>query len=163
VVQYTLAQKPDLILEVAGKDSPKNRDKAMEQLMAMLEEGELDGDLAEGFSPDQLIPLNSNQNLPVTNPVTNTDDVIQAVQVLSNLAILKARVQEVRQDALKVRAKVDILFQDTPISAEDLSSLQDGFKTLKTFAQVNARYQEAKSQAESARQTLDHALNQSGT
>ena len=37
MVQYSLAQSPELILIVPGKDSAKARDKAMDQLM---EEGE---------------------------------------------------------------------------------------------------------------------------
>jgi len=39
---------------------------------------------------------------------------------------------------------VDILFTDEPISEDEIaSSIKEGFKVLKTFAQANLRYQEA--------------------
>jgi len=151
MVQYTLAQKPDLILTVAGKDSPKARDKAMAELVSLMDKGELSTELADGFSPDQLIPV-SDRRMPTG------DQVSQAVQVLSSLALLKAKVQESRTQALHIMQKVDLLFSDAPISAEDLNALQEGFKLLKNFAQINLRYQEAKAQAEAARQVLDQAL-----
>jgi len=156
MVQYTLAQKPELILTVAGKDSPKARDKAMAELVSLMDKGELDTELAAGFSPDQLIPVSDR-------PIPTGDQITQAVQVLSSLALLKAKVQEMRSEALKVRQKVDLLFSDAPISPEDLSTLQEGFKLLKNFAQINARYQEARTQAETARQILDQALQQETT
>jgi len=43
---------------------------------------------------------------------------------------------------------VDILFTDEPISEDEIASIKEGFKVLKTFAQANLRYQEVKSQAE---------------
>jgi len=153
MVQYTLAQKPELILTVAGKDSPKARDKAMAELVSLMDKGELDTELAAGFSPDQLIPVSDR-------PIPTGDQITQAGQVLSSLALLKAKVQEMRSEALKVRQKVDLLFSDAPLHPEDLSTLQEGFKLLKNFAQINARYQSARVQAETERQILDQALQQ---
>lgn len=166
MVQYTLAQKPDLILTVPGKDSTKNREKAMSQLVEMMDEGTLDTELADGLSPDQLISV---KDLQITTPDPDfapdkpedrlgSDSVLQAIQILSNLAVLKGKVQEIRQEALKIKEKIGVLFSDAPVSPEDLTELQDGFKVLKNFAQLNSRYQEAKSQAVNARQTLDRAL-----
>ena len=37
MVQYTLAQSPEVILTVSGKDSLKAREKAMDQLIALME------------------------------------------------------------------------------------------------------------------------------
>jgi hypothetical protein len=37
MVQYTFAQCPDIILTVPGKDSPKARDKAMDQLFELMD------------------------------------------------------------------------------------------------------------------------------
>jgi len=64
---------------------------------------------------------------------------------------------ELRAEALKVRAQVDILFTDEPISEDEIASFKEGFKVLKTFAQANLRYR-YKSQAEQARAVLDQAL-----
>lgn len=154
MVQYTLAQSPEIILTVPGKDSAKAREKAMDQLMERMDAGELPTDLSEGFSPQQFIEVKE----PVADAVNEEDAVTQAVQVLSNLATLKLKVQESRAEALEVRAAVDILFTDKPVSEDEIAHLKEGFKTLKTFAQVNMRYQDARSKALQARTVLDQAL-----
>jgi hypothetical protein len=154
MVQYTLAQSPEVILTVPGKDSLKARNKAMDQLVELMEAGELPTDLSDGFGPHQFIEVKEQ-------PVVNTDEedaVTQAVQVLSNLANLKLKVQASRTEAMKVRAKIDSLFTDEIVDEEELTSLKEGFKVLKTFAQANLRYREARAQAEEARAILDRAL-----
>src|SRR6476469_2819100 len=154
MVQYTLAQIPEIILTVPGRDSAKAREKAMDQLMELMDAGNLPTDLAEGFGPQQFIEVKE----PTSMTSADEDAVTQAVQVLSNLATLKLKVQELRSEAIKVREQVDILFTDESVSEEAIASLKEGFKTLKTFAQNNLRYREARSQAEEARTVLDQAL-----
>ncbi|SRR5579883_1863802 len=155
MVQYTLVQSPEVILTVPGKDSAKAREKAMDQLIELMDSGELPTELSDGFAPQQFIEVKE----PTVNPSPEEDAVTHAVQVLSNLATLKLKLQESRTEALQVRAKIDILFSDEPVSEEEIASLKDGFKTLKTYAQANLRYKEARSQAEDARGVLDRALN----
>ncbi|MBD1938214.1 hypothetical protein [Microcoleus sp. FACHB-68] len=154
MVQYTLAQCPEVVLTVSGKDSTKARDKAMDQLMELMDAGKLPTELSDGFGPQQLIEVKEQ----VSDTAGDEDAVTQAIQTLSNLATLKLKVQESRAEALKVRAQVDILFSDKSVSEEEITSLKDGFKVLKTFAQANLRYQEARSKAEDARAVLDRAL-----
>jgi hypothetical protein len=156
MVQYTLAQSPDVVLMVPGKDSRKARDKAMDQLMAMLDEGELPTALADGFSAEQLVEV---QPTTTSAAVQQQEDaVVDAIQVLHQLATLKVKVQGARDEALQVRSLVDLLFTDDPMSEAQLTELKDGFKVLKSFAQSNLRLKEARAQAESARQILDQAL-----
>ncbi len=126
----------------------------MDQLVELMDENKLPVDLSEGFSAQQLIEVKEQE--PIV--AEGEDAVIQAVQVLSNLATLKLKVQELRADALQVRAQVDILFTDEAVSEEKLTNLKDGFKVLKNFAQANLRYREARSKAEQARIVLDQAL-----
>jgi LPS O-antigen subunit length determinant protein (WzzB/FepE family) len=126
----------------------------MEQLMELMDEGKLPTELAEGFSAQQLIEVKELS----ADIASEEDAVTQAVQILSNLASLKLKVQESRAEALKVRAQVDILFSDRAVSEEEIASLKEGFKVLKSFAQINLRYQEARSKAEDARNVLDRAL-----
>lgn len=154
MVQYTLAQSPEIILSVPGKDSVKARDKAMDQLIELMEEGKLPIELEDGFSPQQLVEVREPNN--VTN--SEEEEVTQAVQILSNLATLKLKVQESRTEALEVRKTIDILFLDEAITHEGITSLREGFKILKSFAQANLRYQEARVKAEEARHILDRAL-----
>lgn len=154
MVKYTLAASPEVILDIPGKDSAKAREKAMDRLMELMDEGALATDLEEGFSPQQLIEV---KDLPPGDR-RDEDGITQAVQVLNNLATLKLKVQESRNEALAVRAAVDILFTDKLVSEEEINELKEGFKVLKTFAQANLRYQEARAKAEQARAILDRAL-----
>ncbi|HEY9646990.1 MAG TPA: hypothetical protein V6C88_11500 [Chroococcidiopsis sp.] len=154
MVQYTLAQSPEVILTVSGKDSSKARDKAMDQLIELMEAGKLPTNLSDGFGPHQFIEVKEP-------PLVNTEDedaVTQAVQVLSNLANLKLKVQASRTEAMKVRTQIDKLFTDEVVSETEINEMKEGFKVLKTYAQANLRYREAREQAVEARTILDQAL-----
>ena len=153
MVRYTLAQSPEVVLSVNGKDSPKAREKAMAELMELMDSGKLDTDLADGFSPDQFIEVRE-----LSMSEDREDPITQAVQVLNNLATLKIKIQELRSDAMQVRSQIDILFSDEIVSEEQINSIKEGFKTLKSFAQLNMKFLDARSQAEHARQVLDEAL-----
>jgi hypothetical protein len=153
MARYTLAQSPEIVLTVAGKDSPKAREKAMIELMELMDSGKLDTDLADGFSPDQFIEVRE-----LSMSEDREDPITQAVQVLNNLATLKIKIQELRSDAMQVRSQINILFSDEIVSEEQINSIKEGFKTLKSFAQLNMRFLDARSQAENARQVLDEAL-----
>ncbi|MBD2137648.1 hypothetical protein H6F32_08630 [Anabaena sp. FACHB-1237] len=154
MVQYTLTANPELIITVPGKDSSKARDKAMDQLMELMESGKLSTELESGFSPQELIEVKE----PVIDVSSKEDEITQSVQILSNLATLKLKVQESRTEALEVRKAIDILFSDQCVTEEEITQLKEGFKVLKNFAQANIRYQEARGKAEQAREILDQAL-----
>ncbi|MFN6571183.1 hypothetical protein A6770_27590 [Nostoc minutum NIES-26] len=154
MAQYTLAQSPEIILTVPGKDSAKAREKAMDQLVELMDAGKLSTELEEGFGPQQLIEVKE----PTTDSTSGEDAITQAVQVLNNLATLKLKVQESRTEALEIRKAVDVLFSDKSVTEEEITRLKEGFKVLKNFAQANVRYQEARARAEQARQVLDEAL-----
>ena len=157
MVHYTLAQSPETILTVAGKDSAKAREKAMDQLIELMDAGKLPTELGDGFSPSQFIEV---KDTPHTT-VSDDDAITQAVQVLSQLATLKLKLQESRQEALQIRAQLDVLFTDDPVDEAEITQLKEGFKALKAYAQANLRYKEARSHAEAARQLLDQALQPS--
>ncbi len=154
MVQYTLPQSPDLKIDVPGKDSDKARAKAMEQLISLIEEGEIPAETADGFGPQQFIEVRE----PGTLIVGSEDALNQAVQILSGLATLKLKAQESRAEALAIREKIDILFTDEEVTEEEITELKDGFKILKTYAQANIKYRAAREQAETAREVLDEAL-----
>ncbi|MGD1940347.1 MAG: hypothetical protein ACFB0G_03480 [Leptolyngbyaceae cyanobacterium] len=156
MVQYTLAQSPEVILTVSGKDSRKAREKAMDQLVDLMDDGKLPTNLANGFDPQQFIEVKTPET---TSDIKSQEDaVVEAVQVLSHLATLKMKMQDSREDALQIRKLIDLLFIDEPITEAQVTELKDGFKTLKSFAQSNLKYRDARSQAETARQVLDEAL-----
>jgi len=122
--------------------------------MELMDAGKLPTELEEGFGPQQLIEVKES----TIDTASGEDTITQAVQVLSNLATLKLKVQESRDEALEIRKAVDVLFTDESVTEEEITRLKEGFKVLKNFAQANVRYQEARSKAEQARQTLDQAL-----
>jgi len=125
----------------------------MDRLMLLMDEGKLPTELAEGFGPKQFVEVIEDA------AVSDGEDAItEAVQILSNLASLKLKVMESREEALKIREAIDILFTDEAVSAEEIGRLKDGFKVLKNFAQANVRYREARGKAEEARAILDEAL-----
>jgi hypothetical protein len=155
MVQYTIPQSPEIVINVRGKDSPKNRDKAMDQLMELMDEGKLKTKLADGFGPDQFVEVKD----PDLDTEECDDPVTEAVQILNSLASLKLKVTQSKEEALQVRQQIDILFNDDPVTEEQISQLKDGFKVLKAFAQANQRYLMARSQAEEARKILDRALS----
>jgi stalled ribosome rescue protein Dom34 len=155
MVKYTLKEDPEVVIEVPGKDSAKSRDKAMDKLMKLLNEEKLSTNLEDGFGPDEFIEVRENTS---SSSSPEEDEIVEAVQTLNNFATLKLKTQESKQEALEIRALVDLLFSDDLISEDDVTKLKDGFKVLKTFAQANIKYREAKSQAETARSTLDRAL-----
>lgn len=155
MVQYTIPQSPEIVINVRGKDSPKNRDKAMDRLMELMDEGKLKTKLADGFGPDQFVEVKD----PDLDTEECDDPVTEAVQILNSLASLKLKVTQSKEEALQVRQQIDILFNDDPVTEEQISQLKEGFKVLKAFAQANQRYLMARSQAEEARKILDRALS----
>lgn len=155
MVKYTLKEEPEAVIEVVGKDSKKAREKAMLQLMELMDNGKLKTTLDQGFSPSDFIEVQENSRSELS---LQEDEVVQAVQILNRLASLKLKMQEMQQNALEIRAIVDLLFSDDPISEEDVLRLKEGFKVLKKFAQANIQYREARTQAETARAILDQAL-----
>lgn len=154
MVRYTLAESPETVIEVSGKDSAKSRDKAMHILMQKLENDEVE--LPNGFQKEDFIEVTETQ--PSADTGKAEDEVTQAVLVLTNLANLKFKAQQTREEALEIRKLVDILFSDTELSEQDLNTLKNGFKTLKNYAHLRIQYQESLKEAETAREILDKAL-----
>ncbi|MBX2866099.1 MAG: hypothetical protein KTR27_21305 [Leptolyngbyaceae cyanobacterium MAG.088] len=155
MVQYTIPQSPEeVLITISGRDSAKAREKAMDQLLEMMGNDELSADLDDGFTPKDFIEVKEHK----TEPTAEENAVVEAVQVLSSLANLKVKVQGSRNEALQVRELVDLLFTDDVIEEDQLEELKNGFKVLKTFAQNNLRYRDARDNAEDARKVLDSAL-----
>lgn len=159
--QYTLAEDPTIILTVPGKnDTKKNRESAIEQLLELMDSGELDIDLKDGFGPDQLILIKDGKtegNASLKESTSEDSGVVQAVQTLTQFASLRQRVEELRPAAQEARSQIDLLFAGE-VTVEQIQQIKEGLKSLKNFAQVNIQFRESISEAEAARKTLDEAL-----
>lgn len=160
--QYSLAEDPSIILDIPGKnDTKKNREAAIEQLLEMMDSGEVDLDLKDGFGPDQLILLRQNVTKPTSNKgekeTEETDAIGQAVQTLTQFATLRQKAEELRPAAREARTQIDLLFEGT-VTVEQIQQIKDGLKSLKVFAQTNLQLREALPEAEEARKILDEAM-----
>ncbi|MGA9380185.1 MAG: hypothetical protein WBV73_15580 [Phormidium sp.] len=159
--QYTLAEDPTVILTVPGKnDTKKNREAAIEQLLELMDSGELNIELKDGFGPDQLILIKDAKaegNVNLKDSTGEDSGVVQAVQILTQFASLRQRVEELRPAAQEARSQIDLLFAGE-VTVEQIQQIKEGLKSLKNFAQVNIQFRESITEAEAARKTLDEAL-----
>ncbi|MGB3299812.1 MAG: hypothetical protein WBA76_16210, partial [Phormidesmis sp.] len=64
MVQYTLAQSPEVLIDVPGRDSNKAREKAMDRLMALMDDDKLPTELDDGFNPKDCIEVKERKNDP---------------------------------------------------------------------------------------------------
>ena len=112
MVSYTLAQNPDTIITVRGKDSDRARQKAMDKLVEMMDSGEIPTELENGFSPEQFIEVKESKEVTKEIISEEEDAVAQAVQTLSDFAALKIKVVESREEALKILSAIEVLFTD---------------------------------------------------
>ena len=148
MVQYTLAQSPEIILTVSGKDSAKAREKAMDQLIELMDAGKLPTELEEGFGPQQLIEV-KEASIEIAS---GEDHITQAVQILSNLATLKLKVQESRAEALEIRKAVDVLFCDQSVTEDEITQ---AVQILSNLASLKLKVQESRTEALEIRQAID--------
>ncbi len=147
-VQYTLAQASETIISVPGKeDSPETRSLAMAELE------QLNPELAQAVTPDDLVPVAAQPD-----PTAAEGDLGRAIKTLNDLATLKLKVQELRSESLKVQAQIALLFSNEAVSEEDAAKQKEGFKILNAFAHANGQYRQAKADAEKALVVLDAVL-----
>lgn len=111
--------------------------------------------------PDEAVHSTQETAASTASKVTHTaeEEITQAIQVLSNLATLKLKTQESKDQSLEVLRKIESLFKlEEPISPQDLDELKTGFKTLNKFALAVNQYYETKTKAEDAKKVLDAIL-----
>lgn len=110
--------------------------------------------------PTRSTELTELAAVPALKPTqTAEEEITQAIQVLSNLATLKLKTQESKDQSVEVLRKIESLFKlEEPISPQDLEELKTGFKTLNKFALAVNQYYETKTKAEAAKKVLDAIL-----
>jgi hypothetical protein len=151
--QYTIPQRPDLLIVGSSSDPDKARYKATQELVRLINEEQLDVQIPEGFSTRQLIEVTEEDLM-----AEDEDKIIEAVKVLSKLSASKRKVQELHEQAIQAKEQVDILFKNSKTSREEFQEIEEGLNILKEFARANLRYKEALLDAENARLLLDKAL-----
>lgn len=151
--QYTIPYCPELLFEVPGADSDNARYKATQQIVFLINEGQLKIKLPEGFSTRKLIEI-TKQDLMAENE----HKIIEAVKIISKLSAAKQITQELHEQALQTRGTIDALFSNQALTKKDFDDIESKLKILKNFAIANLRYKEALFEAEKARRILDEAL-----
>ena len=151
--RYTIPQCPEMLFTVAGVDSDNARYKAARQIAKLVNEGDLDIKIPEGFGTRQLIEI-SEQDLMAEDE----SKIIEAVKVISKLSVAKQRTQELYEQALLARQRIDGLFSSKTLTRENFDAIKESLKTLENFAKANLSYKEALPEAEEARSILDEAL-----
>jgi len=153
VPQYTIPQCPELLIKVSDSDQDKARYQALGLLVHLINQNCLGVEIPEGFSTKQFIEITERDLM-----TEGEDKLIQAVKVLSKLAVSKQKVQELHEKAIEARKHIDILFDIKRVSKEEFKRLEESFKVLREFAQANLRYKDALNDAEEARLLIDEAL-----
>jgi hypothetical protein len=151
--QYTIPQRPELLIKVSNSDPDKARHKATQELVRLINEEQLDVQIPEGFSTRQLIEIAEKDLM-----AEGEDKIIEAVKVLSKLSVAKQKVQDLCAQAIEARQQIDALFENRIISVEEFQRIEEGLKIIKEFAQAHLRYKEALPDAENARSLIDKAL-----
>jgi len=151
--QYTILQRPELLIKVSNSDPDKARYKATQELVRLINEEQLGVQIPQGFSTRQLIEIAEKDLM-----AEGEDKVVEAVKVLSKLSAAKQKVQELYEQAVEARQQTDVLFENRKISVEEFQRIEEGLKVIKEFAQANLRYKEALPDAKIARSLIDEAL-----
>ena len=141
--RYSLAEDPTIVLDIPGKnDTRKAREAAIEKLLELMESGELNTELKDGFGPDQLIMIKTPGNESSSSQKDGSgedSDVVQAVQTLTQFATLRQRVEELRPGAQEARSQIDLLFEGE-VTVEQIQQIKEGLKSLKNYAQANIQF-----------------------
>lgn len=150
---YTIPQCPEILFEVIGIDSNKTRFNVAKQIANLVNEGSLKIKIPEGFSTSKLIEIKEKD-------LMSQDDskIIEAVKVISKLSFARQRTQELHDQALIARQKIDILFDPKVIEKDEFEIIKEKLKIIENFAKANLSYKEALIDAEVARSVIDEAL-----
>jgi len=158
---YVLAELPDILITVRGKDSITTRQKALEKIADMLSSGELSTEVPKGLTPDLLILTEAPARTTDAEGDEEQEPLSMAVRELHKFLLLKIRTQRLKQLAVQARQNIDTILTEESIE-QDLDQLEEtvkgDYKTLKEFVLALGEYRQTKTGAEAALAILDEAL-----
>jgi len=158
---YVLAELPDILITVRGKDSITTRQKALDKIADMLSSGELSTEVPKGLTPEQLIL--SETPAKTTEPESDEEQepLSMAVREVHKFLLLKIKTQRLKQLALQARQNIDTILTLESIE-QDFDQLEEmlkgDYKTIKEFVGALGEYRQTKTGAEAALRLLDEAL-----
>jgi len=158
---YVLAELPDILITVRGKDSITTRQKALDKIADMLSSGELPTEVPKGLTPDDLILTEAPARTTDAEGDEEQEPLSMAVRELHKFLLMKIRTQRLKQLALQARQNIDTILTLESIE-RDLDQLEEmlkgDYKTIKEFVLALGEYRQTKTGAEAALAILDEAL-----
>jgi hypothetical protein len=160
MVSYALKQAPEIILEVPGRDTQKQRQRALDQLIDRVSEDEaLRSKLADGAGHDDLIVVTEQVPVPTNESDTAVEEVKTLVQTIVSYGFLRVKLEQDRHEAQAVLKELEAIFDPkTELTEEALSDLRKKSKLLISYAETKASFSEVKTNAEQSQVKLQKIL-----
>ena len=156
---YTLAEAPEVIVSVRGKDSLTNRQKALDKIAEILESEESLVERSFDLSTEQLILTESGKTSDAEGGEEQPLEI--AVRELHKFLLLKLRTQRLKQAAVLARQNIEVVLTEESVE-QDLDQLEEivkgSCKSLKEFVGALGEYRQARVGAEAALTIVDEAL-----
>jgi hypothetical protein len=161
MVSYALKQAPEIILDVPGRDSRKQRQQALDQLVDKINEDEtLRSKLSDGASHDDLIVV--TEQVPVVNkeePDATVEDVKTLVQAIVSYGSMRVKLEQDRQEAQSVLKELEAIFDPaTELTEEMVADLKKRSRLLINYAESRASFGEVRTNAEQSQVKLQKIL-----
>jgi hypothetical protein len=160
MVSYALKQAPEIILEVSGRDSRKQRQQALDQLIDKVNEDEkLRSKLADGAGHDDLIVVTDQVPVTTNDSDTTVEEVKQLVQAIVSYGFMRVKLEQDRREAASVLKELEaILDPETELTEEQLADLKKKSKLLISYAETKASFSDVRANAEQSQVKLEKIL-----
>lgn len=160
MVSYALKQAPEIILEVPGRDSRKQRQQALDQLIDKVNEDEdLRTKLADGAGHDDLIVVTEQVPALTHEPNNTVEEVKTLVQAIVSFGVMRVKLEQDRQEAKSVLKDLEAIFDPAvDLSEEQVSDLKKKSRLLISYAETKASFNEVKTNAQQSQTKLQTIL-----
>jgi hypothetical protein len=163
MVSYALKQAPEIILDVPGRDSRKQRQQALDQLLDKVNEDEtLRAKLADGAGHDDLIVV--TEQAPVLSadpdsPDSTVEEVKTLVQAIVSYGVMRVKLEQDRQEAKSVLKDLEAIFDPAAeLTEEQVADLKKKSKLLISYAETKASFNDVRANAEQSQLKLQTIL-----
>jgi hypothetical protein len=161
MVSYALKQAPEIVLEVPGRDSRKQRQQALDQLLDKAnEDDDLRSKLADGAGHDDLIVVTEQVPVVSSESDTTVEEVKALVQAIVSYGFMRVKLEQDREEAQSVLKELQSIFDPTTELTEDmLTDLKKKSRLLISYAETKAGFSEVKTNAEQSQGKLQKILD----
>ena len=156
MVSYALKQAPEIILDVPGRDSRKQRQQALDQLLDKVNEDEtLRAKLADGAGHDDLIVVTEQAPVLPSEPDGTVEEVKTLVQAIVSYGFMRVKLEQDRQEAKSVLKDLEAIFDPAAeLTEEQVGDLKKKSKLLISYAETKASFNDVRSNAEQSQTKL---------